>query len=76
MITGAIFMFVLFIGDFMVPQFPSGGESAITTLIYLAADNGLNYLNATVLSIVFLLVIFAVVYAMARVVDISEITQG
>lgn len=73
---GAIFVFVLSIGDFMVPQFLSGGESTITTLIYLAVNNGLNYPNAAALSIVLLLVIFAVVYAMTRVVDISEITQG
>jgi len=73
---GAIFVFVLSIGDFMVPQFLSGGESTITTLIYLAVNNGLNYPNAAALSIVLLLVIFVVVYAMTRVVDISEITQG
>ncbi|ADE02187.1 ABC transporter permease [Haloferax volcanii] len=73
---GAIFVFVLSIGDFMVPQFLSGGESTITTLIYLAVNNGLNYPNAAALSIVLLLVIFVVVYAMTRIVDISEITQG
>lgn len=73
---GAIFVFVLSIGDFMVPQFLSGGESTITTLVYLSVNNGLNYPDAAALSIALLVVIFVVVYGLTRLVDISKIAQA
>ena len=73
---GSIFVFVLSIGNFTVPQFLSGGESTISTLIYLTVNNGLNYPAAAALSITLLTVIFVVVFLLLRRVDISEIAQG
>ncbi|WP_137285404.1 ABC transporter permease [Halorussus salinisoli] len=75
-IIGSIFVFVLSIGNFTIPQFLSGGESTITTLIYLSVNSGLNYPAASALSITLLLVIFAVVYGLTRLVDITEIGQS
>lgn len=73
---GSIFVFVLSIGNFTVPQFLSGGESTISTLIYLTINNGLNYPAAAAMSITLLTVIFVVVFLLLRRVDISEIAQG
>ena len=73
---GVIFVFVLSIGDFTVPQFLSGGTGTITTLIYLAVNNGLNYPNAAALSISLLVIIFAIVYVLTRFVDISKIARS
>ena len=72
-VIGSIFVFVLSVGNFTVPQFLSGGEATITTLIYLSVNQGLNYPQAAALSITLLLVIFVIVYAMTRIVDITEI---
>lgn len=72
-VIGSIFVFVLSVGNFTVPQFLSGGESTITTLIYLSVNSGLNYPDAAALSIALLLVIFVIVYGMTRLVDITEI---
>jgi ABC-type spermidine/putrescine transport system permease subunit I len=75
-VIGIIFVFVLSIGNFTVPQFLSGGQGTITTLIYLSVNNGLNYPDAAALSITLLVIIFAVVYVLTRFVDISQIAQG
>lgn len=72
-VIGTIFVFVLAVGNFTVPQFLSGGEATITTLIYLSVSQGLNYPQASALSIALLGVIFAVVYGLTRLVDITEI---
>ena len=72
-VIGSIFVFVLSVGNFTIPQFLSGGEATITTLIYLSVNQGLNYPQAAALSITLLLVIFVIVYAMTRIVDITEI---
>lgn len=74
-VIGCIFVFVLSIGNFTIPQFLSGGESTITTLIYLSVNSGLNYPAAAALSIALLVVIFLFVYGLTRVVDITEISQ-
>jgi ABC-type spermidine/putrescine transport system permease subunit I len=74
-VIGSIFVFVLSVGNFTIPQFLSGGEATITTLIYLSVNQGLNYPQAAALSISLLVVIFAVVYALTRIVDITEIGQ-
>jgi len=73
---GSIFVFVLSIGNFTVPQFLSGGKSTVSTFIYLSVNNGLNYPAASALSITLLTVIFIVVFLLLRVVDISDISQG
>lgn len=73
---GSIFVFVLSIGNFTVPQFLSGGKSTISTLIYLSVNSGLNYPVAAALSISLLLVIFSAVFLLLSRVDISEIAQG
>lgn len=73
---GCIFVFVLSIGDFTVPQFLSGGDATVSTLIFLRINTGLNYPAASALSITLLCVIFVIVYALVRVVDISEIAES
>lgn len=73
---GSIFVFVLSIGNFTVPQFLSGGKSTISTLIYLTINSGLDYPSAAALSITLLIVIFAAVFLLLSRVDISEIAQG
>jgi putative spermidine/putrescine transport system permease protein len=75
-VIGVIFVFVLSIGDFTIPQFLSGGKGTITTLIYLSVNNGLNYPDAAALSIALLVIIFSVVYVLTRFVDISKIAQS
>ena len=75
-IIGSIFVFVLSIGNFTIPQFLSGGESTITTLIYLSVNSGLNYPAASALSITLLFVIFIFVYVLTRIVDITEIRRS
>lgn len=72
-VIGSIFVFVLSVGNFTIPQFLSGGQATITTLIYFSVNQGLNYPEAAALSITLLVVIFVVVYALTRVVDITEI---
>ena len=74
-VIGTIFVFVLSVGNFTVPQFLSGGEATITTLIYLSVNQGLNYPVASALSIALLVAIFVVVYGLTRIVDITEIGQ-
>lgn len=73
---GIIFVFVLSIGDFTIPQFLSGGDATVSTLIFLRVNNGLNYPAAAALSILLLMVIFVIVFALLRVVDISEIAES
>jgi ABC-type spermidine/putrescine transport system permease subunit I len=75
-VIGSIFVFVLSVGNFTVPQFLSGGESTVTTLIYLSVNSGLNYPDAAALSIALLLVIFVIVYGMTRIVDITKIGRA
>jgi ABC-type spermidine/putrescine transport system permease subunit I len=62
-------------GNFLIPQFLSGGRGAISGLIFLAYNTGLNYPVAAARSITLLVVIFAVVFVMARVGDISDIAR-
>jgi len=75
-VIGSIFVFVLSIGNFIVPQFLSGGKSTIPLLIFQQITTGLNYPAAAALSIVLLLVELFAVYLLTRVVDISEIAEG
>lgn len=74
-VIGSIFVFVLSVGNFTIPQFLSGGEATVTTLIYLSVNNGLRYPTAAAQSIALLLVLFLVVYGMTRIVDITEIRK-
>lgn len=71
-VIGSIFVFVLTIGDFIVPQFLSGGRTTVPGLIFLQINQGLNYPNAAALSIVLLVIILAIVAALLRLVDITE----
>lgn len=75
-VIGSIFVFVLSIGNFAVPQFLSGGSSTISTLIYTAVNQGLNYPSAAALSLTLLVVIFGIVYLALRRVDITELARG
>lgn len=72
---GVIFVFVLSVGNFTVPRFLSGGESTITTLIFFNVNNGLRYPSAAALSIALLVVIFLIIYAIVRTVDITKIAR-
>lgn len=71
-VIGAIFVFVLTIGDFIVPQFLSGGRTTVPGLIFLEINQGLDYPTAGALSIVLLVIILAVVALLLRRVDITE----
>lgn len=71
-VIGAIFVFVLTIGDFIVPQFLSGGQTTVPGLIYLQVNQGLDYPTAGALSIVLLVIILAIVAALLRRVDVTE----
>jgi putative spermidine/putrescine transport system permease protein len=73
---GCMFTFVLAIGNLTIPQFLSSGQATLTGLIYQEVQRGLNYPNASAMSIMLLIVIFAFVFALFRVVDISEIAQS
>ncbi|MGQ3412501.1 ABC transporter permease [Natrinema sp. LN54] len=73
---GCMFTFVLAIGNLTIPQFLSSGSATLTGLIYQEVQRGLHYPNASAMSIMLLVVIFAFVFALFRVVDISEIAQN
>ncbi|MFC6722944.1 ABC transporter permease [Halobium palmae] len=75
-VIGSIFVFVLSIGNFAVPQFLSGGSSTISTLIYTTVNQGLDYPAAAALSLSLLIVIFSIVYLSLRRVDITELARG
>ncbi|ELY40952.1 ABC transporter permease [Natronorubrum sulfidifaciens] len=72
---GCMFTFVLTIGNFTVPSFLSGGANTVPTLIFSRYSQGLNYPSAAALSITLLVVIFAFVFLLFRVVDITEIAS-
>lgn len=69
---GTIFVFVLTVGDFVIPQFLSGGQTTVPGLVYLQINQGLDYPTAAALSIVLLVVIMAVVGLLLRRVDITK----
>jgi len=71
-IIGTIFVFVLSLGDFVIPQFLSGGQTTVPGLVYLKVNQGLNYPVAAALSLVLLVVILLVVSLLTRRVDITE----
>lgn len=73
---GCMFTFVLSIGNFTIPRFLSAGDVTISILIYGEVQRGLQYPNASALSITLLVVIFVFVFALFRLVDISDIAQG
>lgn len=73
---GCMFTFVLAIGNLTIPQFLSAGDATVTMLVYQEVQRGLHYPNAAAMSIVLLTVIFVFVFALFRVVDISEIAQN
>ena len=75
-VIGSIFTFVLCMGNFLIPEYLSGGRGAVSTLIYLAYNTGLNYPVAAARAITLFIVIFVVVYGMTRIVDISEIARS
>jgi ABC-type spermidine/putrescine transport system permease subunit I len=69
---GTLFVFVLSLGDFVIPQSLSGGQTTVPGLIFLKVNQGLNWPVASALSIVLLVVILAVVGLLIRRVDITE----
>lgn len=73
---GAIFVFVLSVGNFVIPQLLSGGTGTYTTLIYNSVNYGLNYPRAAASSVALLTAIFVVVYGVVRLVDITEIAEA
>lgn len=72
---GCMFTFVLAVGNLTVPQFLSSGQATATTLIYNRIGT-LNYPVASAISIMLLVIIFAFVFALLRVIDITEIAQA
>lgn len=73
---GTIFVFVLTIGNFTIPTLLSGGSSTVSTFIYLTVSSGLRYPTAAALSITLLAIVLAVVFALTRKVDLTEIAEG
>jgi ABC-type spermidine/putrescine transport system permease subunit I len=71
-VIGTIFVFVLTLGDFVIPQFLSGGQTTVPGLVYLKVNQGLNYPTAAALSIVLLVIILFVVGLLTRRIDITE----
>lgn len=71
-VIGTIFVFVLTLGDFVIPQFLSGGQTTVPGLVYLKVNQGLNYPTAAALSIVLLVTILAIVGLLTRRIDITE----
>ena len=71
-VIGTIFVFVLTLGDFVIPQFLSGGQTTVPGLVYLKVNQGLNYPTAAALSIVLLALILAIVGLLTRRIDITE----
>jgi ABC-type spermidine/putrescine transport system permease subunit I len=63
---------VLTLGDFVIPQFLSGGQTTVPGLVYLKVNQGLNYPTAAALSIVLLVIILFVVGLLTRRIDITE----
>jgi len=73
---GTIFVFVLTIGNFTIPTLLSSGSSTVSTFIYLTVSSGLRYPSAAALSLTLLAIVLAVVYALTRKVDLTEIAEG
>lgn len=73
---GTIFVFVLTIGNFTIPTLLSSGSSTVSTFIYLTVSSGLRYPSAAALSLTLLAIVLAVVYALTRKVDLTEIAKG
>lgn len=71
-VIGTIFVFVLSLGDFVIPQFLSGGQTTVPGLVYLKVNQGLNYPVSAALSLVLLVIILAVVGLLFRRIDIAE----
>lgn len=71
-VIGTIFVFVLTLGDFVIPQFLSGGQTTVPGLVYLKVNQGLNYPIAAALSIVLLVIILSIVAVLTRRIDITE----
>jgi ABC-type spermidine/putrescine transport system permease subunit I len=69
---GVLFVFVLSLGDFVVPQTLSGGQTTVPGLIFLKINQGLNWPVASALSIALLVVILGAVGLLIRRVDITE----
>jgi len=69
---GVLFVFVLSLGDFVIPQTLSGGQTTVPGLIFLKINQGLNWPVASALSILLLVVILGVVGLLLRRVDITE----
>lgn len=69
---GSIFVFVLTLGDFIVPQFFSSGETTVPGLIFLQVNLGLNWPTAAGLSIVLIVIILTLISILFRYVDITE----
>ncbi|WP_255152141.1 ABC transporter permease [Halorarius halobius] len=74
-VIGAIFVFVLSFGNFVIPQLLSGGSATLPMFIFQNITTGLNYPAAAVLSIIMLAFELFVVYLLTRVVDISAIAE-
>ena len=72
---GSIFVFVVAAGDFLIPQILGGGEASVTSVIFSWISPSLNYPRAAAVSIVLLITIFAPVYVLLQVVDITEISD-
>ena len=74
-LIGFIFVFVMSIGDFVIPQFLGPGGRSITGLIYSEVSTNLNYPGASAMSVLLLIIIFTVIFAATRRVDITDLYE-
>lgn len=74
-VIGFIFVFVMTIGDFVIPAFLGPGGSSMTGLIYGEVASNLNYPSASAMSVLLLIIIFSVIFVATRRVDITDLYE-
>lgn len=74
-VIGFIFVFVMSIGDFVIPVFLGPGGNSMTGLIYGEVSSNLNYPSASAMSVLLLIIIFGVIFTATRRVDITDLYE-
>jgi len=74
-VIGFIFVFVLTVGNLTVPTVLGSGNSTATSLIYSRVTTTLNFPVASAITAVLLLAMFALLFALIKLVDITQIYE-
>jgi len=74
-VIGFIFVFVMSIGDFVIPQFLGPGGRSITGLIFSEVSTNLNYPGASAMSVLLLVIIFGIIFVATRRVDLTDLYE-